>query len=233
MADYNFGFQHCRLGNAMNCLIDAARWCFPDWRLRPGALSSCLMCGLVFWLSGSSNAQPTSATTEARRVRRRGSVEPLDLFRPENLLAWCIVPFDARQRGPAERAAMLAELGIRRCAYDWRAEHVPTFEEEILQYQRHGIEMTAFWGQHDEAFRLFEKYGLRPQIWQIIGDPGGDEDTKVARAVAALEPLARRTEQLRLPLGLYNHMGWDGEPENMVAVCQRLHELGYTHVGVV
>jgi len=26
---------------------------------------------------------------------------------PKNLVAWCIVPFDAKQRTPSERAAML------------------------------------------------------------------------------------------------------------------------------
>jgi hypothetical protein len=56
------------------------------------------------------------------------------------LVAWCIVPFDAKKRTPTERAKMLKELGIGRCAYDWRSEHVAEFEEEILQYKKHGIE---------------------------------------------------------------------------------------------
>src|SRR5688572_24366106 len=42
------------------------------------------------------------------------------LFARENLVAWCIVPFDAKQRGPAERAEMLARIGVTRVAYDWR-----------------------------------------------------------------------------------------------------------------
>ena len=69
-----------------------------------------------------------------------------DVLRRENLVAWCIVPFDAAKRGPAERAIMLKELGITRCAYDWREEHVPTFEQEILEYKKNGIEFFAFWG---------------------------------------------------------------------------------------
>jgi hypothetical protein len=156
-----------------------------------------------------------------------------NLFADSNLVAWCIVPFDAKRRNPQQRAEMLVELGIKRCAYDWREEHVPTFEEEILQYQKHGIEFFAFWSVHDAALALFEKYDLHPQIWQIIGDPGGDASTKVQRAVDKLVPLAKRTQQRKLPLGLYNHMGWDGEPENMVAVCQRLRELGFDHAGIV
>jgi hypothetical protein len=34
------------------------------------------------------------------------------LFRADNLVAWCIVPFDAKKRGPEERAAMMEKLGL-------------------------------------------------------------------------------------------------------------------------
>ena len=58
-----------------------------------------------------------------------------DNFAKDKLVAWCVVPFDAKQRGPAERAAMLKQLGLKRVAYDWRTQHVKEFEEEILQYK--------------------------------------------------------------------------------------------------
>ena len=57
--------------------------------------------------------------------------EGADLFDRSNLVAWCIVPFDAEHRGPEERAAMLERLGLHRLAWDWRAEHLPAFDEEI------------------------------------------------------------------------------------------------------
>lgn len=176
---------------------------------------------------------PDASPAISQAAAAESSESPIQLLELDNLAAWCIVPFDAQRRTPAQRAEMMVELGIRRLAYDWREEHVPTFEEEIQQCQKHGIELLAFWGQHDQAFQLFQKYNLHPQIWQTIGDPGGPSDTKVQRAAEALVPLAQRTEALKLPLALYNHMGWDGEPENMVAVCQRLHALGYPHVGIV
>ena len=34
------------------------------------------------------------------------------LFAHGNLVAWCIVPFDTKKRGPEERTAMLERLGI-------------------------------------------------------------------------------------------------------------------------
>ena len=160
--------------------------------------------------------------------------ETAQVLRREHLVAWCIVPFDAKKRGPAERALMLKELGILRCAYDWREEHVPTFEQEILEYKKNGIEFFAFWGVHDDAFKLFEKHDLHPQIWQMMGDPGGDDQAaRVETAAQQMLPLAKRTKAMGCKLGLYNHGGWSGEPKNLVAVCARLHELGQEHVGIV
>lgn len=152
---------------------------------------------------------------------------------PDNLVAWCIVPFDAAQRGPRQRAQMLADLGIDRCAYDWRAKHVAEFEEEFLAYQRHGIELFAFWGEHDEAYRLFEKLDLHPQIWLMPPNPAeGDQAEKVRAAAQALLPAAERTKRLGCKLALYNHGGWGGEPENLVAVCRELRRRGFDHVGI-
>ena len=68
------------------------------------------------------------------------------------LVPWCIVPFDASKRNPEDRAKMLVRLGLKRSAYDWRSQHVPEFEEEILQYKKHGIEFFALWNFHEKAF---------------------------------------------------------------------------------
>lgn len=174
-------------------------------------------------------------------VRHTSADEPANL-RTENLVAWCIVPFDSQKRGPAARAEMLKRLGLRRVAYDWRAEHVATFEEEILQYQQHGLEYFAFWGAHDEAFRLFQKYRLKPQIWQTLGsppapaglDPQAQQTARVKAAAEQLLSLVKRTQELGFPLGLYNHGGWGGEPANLIAVCEHLRkEYGAQHVGIV
>jgi hypothetical protein len=157
------------------------------------------------------------------------------VFARGNLVAWCIVPFDGKNRGPAERAAMVKQLGFTKVAYDWRDQHVPTFEDEILQYRKHGIEFFAFWGTHEKAFALFAKYRLHPQIWQTLGSPSAaTQEERVALAVKQLLPLVARTAQMQCKLGLYNHGGWGGEPENLVAVCKALREQHRAdHVGIV
>ena len=156
-------------------------------------------------------------------------------FAKENLVAWCIVPFDAKQRGPAERAEMVRRLGLRRIAYDWRQEHVPQFEEEILQYEKHGIEFFAFWNWHDSMEPLIRRHGIRPQIWKTNPSPKrGTQQEKVKAAADALQPLVAKTKELGLKLGLYNHGGWGGEPQNLVAVCEFLRATNDAqHVGII
>jgi quinoprotein glucose dehydrogenase len=160
---------------------------------------------------------------------------PYRLFARTNLVAWCIVPFDAKHRGPAERGEMLTRLGFSKVAYDWREQHVPTFEEEILTYKKRGLEFFAFWSTHDTAFDLFSKYGLHPQIWLTAPSPiAPTRDEQIRKAAAELLPVVERTRKAGCPLGLYNHGGWGGEPENLVAVCEYLRQNhNASHVGIV
>ena len=161
---------------------------------------------------------------------------PKSPFDQSNLVAWCIVPFDAKERSPEERAQMLSDLGITRFAYDWRSQHVVEFEREILACQKEGIEFFAFWNEHPEAFRLFEKYGMQPQIWKTLRstDQSLSQNDRVAAAGTAFLPLVEQTRKLGSKLGLYNHGGWGGEPENLVAVVEWLRkETNAEHVGIV
>jgi hypothetical protein len=164
------------------------------------------------------------------------ATEAGDLFARKNLAAWCIVPFDSVKRDPAQRAEMMKKIGVTKIAYDWRAEHVPQFEQEILEYKKHGLEFFAFWGAHEDAFKLFEKYDMHPQIWQTAPTPPADLDREVQikKAAEQLLPRVERSRALGCSFGLYNHGGWGGEPENLVAVCEYLRKHhDAKHVGIV
>lgn len=166
-----------------------------------------------------------------------------DVFDRGNLVAWCIVPFDAKKRGPEERAQMLDRLGIRKLAYDYRAEHVPTWDAELDALKRHDIELTAWWfpgSLNDEAtaaLALFRRHGVKPQLW-VTG--GGAATGDAAEQAARIDAEARRVRAIAeaaAPLGckvaLYNHGGWFGEPENQIAIIERLRRDGVTNVGIV
>ena len=207
-----------------------------------GPSTATFLLGLItIWNHpGLVNGQKPSPQAQGSGLQQRGSAgerqaDVQNIFARKRLVAWCIVPFDGKKRGPAERAAMCARLGLKRIAYDWRDEHVATFEQEILEYRKHKLEYFAFWGVHDEAFRLFDKYNLHPQIWQMLAAPNAKtQEQRVAQAARQILPLVERTRKMGCKLGLYNHGGWAGEPANLVAVCRYLrkhHDAG--HVGIV
>jgi hypothetical protein len=162
------------------------------------------------------------------------------IFARSNLVAWCIVPFDAKKRGPEERAEMLERLGLHRLAYDWRAEHIPTFEAEIDTCRKHHIEIVAWWfpttldKDAQTILDLLKRKSLKPQLWVM----GGGEPTKSAEEqqkrvqseVARLRPIAEAAAAIGCKVALYNHGGWFGEPENQLAIIK---DLKAPNVGIV
>ena len=158
----------------------------------------------------------------------------VDLFARDNLVAWCIVPFDAKKRGPEERVAMLKRLGFKRFAYDWRGEHLPTFDQEVGLLKKEGIELTAVWfpaNLGDDARKLLaviEKHKVRPQLWVTMTGGGAakspeEQRQKVASHARTLRPLAEAAAKLGCSVALYNHGDWFGEPENQIAILDALH----------
>jgi hypothetical protein len=175
-------------------------------------------------------------TTQSSKVVQESNEIP-ENFRKENLVVWCIVPFDAKNRGPAERAEMVERLGLKRVAYDWRKKHILEFEDEILAYKKHGLEYFAFWGWHESMEELIKKHEITPQIWSMFRGQQPSEgtvDEKVKIVADQFLPDAKKAKSLGLKFGIYNHGGWAGEPKNLVAVCELLRtEHGLDNVGIV
>ena len=101
-----------------------------------------------------------------------------DLFDRENLVAWCIVPFDAMERTPEQRAEMLNELGIPGLAYDYREQHLASFEKEIRTLEEHGIDVRHLIVNHVIAdatcdFLRRRREMQQPYI-QMLEDEYGD-----------------------------------------------------------
>ena len=166
------------------------------------------------------------------------------LFARDNLIAWCIVPFDSKKRSPEDRAEMLARVGFKHFAYDWRAEHVPTFDREVEALKRNGVALDAFWAPgelNDDSRRildLLKRHGVKAQLWSLL-DLGpvnaapAEQEKRVQLAVSKLGPLAKEAKAIGCTVGLYNHGGWFGEPENQVAIIEALKKEGVDNVGMV
>ena len=171
--------------------------------------------------------------------------EKNDLFEKSNLAAWCIVPFDAGKRGSEERATMLERMGLRKFVYDYRAEHIPQWDDELDALKKHHIELLGWWFPgllNDEAkktLELFKRHDVHPQLW-ISGGGGAirvkdevDQKTCVEKEVARLKPICEAAAPLGCQIGIYNHGGWGGEPENMLAVTEAMKAQGIQNIGIV
>lgn len=167
-----------------------------------------------------------------------------NLFVRSNLVAWCIVPFDAQQRGPEARAAMLERIGITQLAYDYRAEHIPTFDAEVEALAQHGIRLHAWWfpGVLNEEARLIldllERHGLRGvQLWITGGgqptQSAEQQQAQIRAEAARIRPIAEAAARIGCSVALYNHGGWFGEPENQIAIIEALRREGVVNVGIV
>lgn len=167
------------------------------------------------------------------------------LFRRENLAAWCIVPFDAGKRGPEARAAMLEKMGVKKFVYDYRAEHIPQWDEELTALKKHGVELTGWWFPtrlNDEAVKtleLFKRHGVKPQLW--VNGSGGpievkdeaDQKKRIATEAERLTPIAKAANEAGCQVALYNHGSWYGEPENAIAIIGAMKAAGLANVGMV
>ncbi|MBN2325708.1 MAG: xylose isomerase [Candidatus Omnitrophica bacterium] len=164
-------------------------------------------------------------------------------FAKDNLVAWCIVPFDAKKRNPEERAQMLNRLGITRLAYDWRANDIPFFEEEIDVLAKHNIKLEAFWlstsltpDQDENAqliLNLLERKKVKTQIWVMLDESPLNKMTDPERVEAcakAIRSLALSAQKFGGSVGLYNHGGWFGEPENQIQIIKKVN---LPNVGIV
>lgn len=175
-----------------------------------------------------------------RLARGEEAPEKSNVFARDRLIAWCIVPFDGKKRGPEERAEMLNRLGFMHFAYDWRAEHLPTFQQEIDELRKRGISLDAVWfpgGLNQDAQFLLDglaRNNIQTELWVTGG--GGPTKTpeeqrqRVVAEANRIRPIAEAAAKIGCKVGLYNHGGWFGEPENQLAL---LAELKLPNVGIV
>jgi hypothetical protein len=197
--------------------------------------SAAIMLSLLL-LAGST------LSSRCNDARQHGAGD-YNLFARTNLMAWCIVPFDGRKRGPEERAEMLERLGIRLFAYDFRPEHVPTFDREMEALKRHNIRLVAWWfpstlPEAERVLAVLKRHEMRDvQLW-IMGTgaaPSAESDQlkQVELEAAHIRPIAQAAARQGCRIALYNHGSWFGEPENQISIIEHLKTQGVTNTGIV
>ncbi len=167
------------------------------------------------------------------------------LFNKENLVAWCVVPFDSAERTPEERADMLKELGFTQFAYDWRLKHLATFPNEIKALHEHGIKLTSVWlwidtdtgkildDANEQLLDIIRRNNVKTDFWLGFSNKhfeGLTDEQKLEKAVASVTYIEARAKELGCTISLYNHGDWFGEPANQVKIIEK---LGSKDVGIV
>ena len=88
-------------------------------------------------------------------------------------------------------------------AYDWRDEHVPTFEEEIVELKKHGDRLLRLLGFSPGHRSAAGKHHVRPQILDHRAQPGG-RGARTRRSKprpSSCKAMADKTRATRLPAG--------------------------------
>ncbi len=167
------------------------------------------------------------------------------LFSKDNLVAWCVVPFDSVERTPAERAIMLNDLGFKHFAYDWRLKHLPTFPDEIKSLKKHDIDLKSVWlwvdtdsgkifdDANEQLFDIIKQNNVKTDFWLGFGNKhfdGLSDEEKLTKAVASISYIQERAKELGCTLSLYNHGDWFGEPVNQIRIIEK---MGAKDIGIV
>lgn len=174
--------------------------------------------------------------TRARAAK--GSVAAVSssaLFADENLFAWCIVPYDQRERSPTERIALLRELGLRQYVWDWRERHLATLPDELRAAREGGVTLRGVWLWIDARQDRIGNLGSanarivatltaagRPVEWWVGFHANVFEQPTDAERIATGAAWATYLRTVTAPVGgtvlLYNHGDWFGEPENQLKI---------------
>ena len=83
---------------------------------------------------------------------------------------------------------------------------------------------------------LAKRHDVQPELWVMLDNGLLDAlpaEERPAQAAKILTPAARAAAEQGCQLGLYNHGGWFGEPDNQIAIIEELRREGVDNVGIV
>ncbi len=157
----------------------------------------------------------------------------------DRVFAWCIVPFDVKNRTPEQRIDLLKELGIQKYAYDWRDKHLDEMVHEWKLAKTNNIQVTAVWlwldARNDTVGKLsplnerllqnIDSANLSTDIWLSFNNNYFDslpQDQALAKGVEIVGYIADRAAGLNCKVVLYNHGSWFGQPENQINIIKTL-----------
>jgi hypothetical protein len=161
-----------------------------------------------------------------------------DNFKQSKLVAWCIVPYDSEHRTPVDRLKMLDEIGLKHYAYDWRHEHLETFDQEIKLVKKSAISLDAVWIWIDERndkigqlsadnlklIQILKDNDFKTVFWIGFNENFFENLKHSERVKKGSEMIQYISEVIgtNSKIALYGHgeNEWFGEPENEIEIIK-------------
>lgn len=165
----------------------------------------------------------------------------------DEVSAWCIIGFDALDRSPEQRIAMLKEMDIKSYGYNRGKADYSKLKHEFKLAKENNIEITSVFvwlnANRDSIGKLSEAnekllsqlkdVEQKPAIWVSFSNnyfDNLDDQKSLKVAVDMINYLKSRADELGCKLALYNHTGWFGKPQNQINIIK---ESGQEDISIV
>jgi len=159
----------------------------------------------------------------------------------DEVAPWCILDFDAVERTPEQRIAMLKEMGIKRYGFNKGKGDLTSMIDEFNLAKENDIEITSIFlwlnpkrdsinklsTSNQMLFRNLEQVEYKPTIWVSFSEHFFKDKTQEQSLNISIEMLKfvkQKADTLGCELAIYNHRGWFGNPYNQLEILKRLND---------
>ncbi|AXG71255.1 xylose isomerase-like TIM barrel [Kordia sp. SMS9] len=160
---------------------------------------------------------------------------------------WCILGFDTADRTPAQRIALIKELGLKKYGFNKGKGDFSTMKQEFKLAEENNIEITSvfLWlnaerdsigklsPANQELLQNISEVSQKPVIWVSFSDnffKNLSEEASIKRSVEMIQFVKSKADELGCKLALYNHHGWFGNPYNQLKILEKLNDESLTMV---
>lgn len=172
---------------------------------------------------------------------------PAQLIKVEEVSAWCIIGFDALERTPEQRIALLKEMDIKKYGYNRGKGDYSLLKHEFKLAKENNIEISSVFvwlnanrdsigklsDANEKLLTQLKEVDQKPAIWVSFSNnyfENIDDQKSIQVAVDMIKYIKSRTDDLGCQLALYNHTGWFAKPQNQINIIK---EIGLEDISMV
>lgn len=162
-----------------------------------------------------------------------------EFINPTDTSPWCVVSFDALERSPKDRIAMLKDMGFTKYGYNWKERHLSIMKEEFALAKENGLEINSIFlwlnakrdsiGKlsplNEKMLAIIKEVENKPTLWVSFSDNffnDLDQEASLSLAIEFIRFIKTKADTIGCKIALYNHHGWFGNPLNQVEIIERL-----------